>query len=258
MLTAKRRLASVSVLGYLINGVAIIIVVAVVLWLLDVPVPLLLLTTLGSTIGLSLALRNSLSNLFAGVVLTASSRLVPGDFVRLADGEEGYIVDIEWDITTIRQRGNSLIMVPNSVMTAAQIINYDQPEPEIRVQVAVGVSYESDLEEVERVTVEVAESVMRGVSGGVPSYSPNIRYHTFDDSNIGFEVNMQCQRWNDQFRVRHEFIKRLHRRYREEGIVISYPIRTLNTLPGEPLTMVFDNAPSDSAPAGGTQATATG
>jgi small-conductance mechanosensitive channel len=254
MVTTKRPSASVSVLGYLVNGLAIIVVISVILWLLNVSVLLLLLTTLGSTIGLSLALRESLSNLFAGIILTASSRVRAGDFVRLASEDEGHVVDIEWDITTIRRLNNSLIIVPNSEMTKAQIINYDQPGPELRVQVAVGVSYDSDLEMVERVTIEVAEGVMRDVRGGVVSHSPTIRYKTFGDSSIGFNVNLLAQRYDDQFRLQHEFVKRLHQRYQEEGIVMPSPTRTLNTVPGEPLTVVIDDLHRGAAPVSGAQA----
>jgi small-conductance mechanosensitive channel len=81
MLAEQRPSASVSVLRYQINGAAILIVVTVILYTLNIPMPLLLLTILGSTLGLSLAMREPLSNLFAGVLLTASQRLSPGDFV---------------------------------------------------------------------------------------------------------------------------------------------------------------------------------
>jgi small-conductance mechanosensitive channel len=237
LLTAHRPSASVSILTYLINGVGAVIVLTVVLYAFNVSVPLLLFTVLASTFGLTVAFREPLANLFAGTLLTASSRVSPGDFVRLPSGQEGHIVDIEWDITTIQQLWNNQIIVPNSVMAQAEIINYHLPEPELAVKVAVGVSYDSDLEKVERVTIEVAASVMREVSGGVPASSPFIRYTGFGDSQIQFTVFMRGQKFADHILIRHEFVKRLHRRYQEEGIVIPFHIRTLHTPPDKPLAV---------------------
>ena len=95
------------------------------------------------------------------------------------------------------------------------------------VLVDVGVSYGSDLEEVERATVEVAREVMDEVQGGVPGFAPFIRYHTFGDFSITFTVILRAKEFVDQYLIKHEFVKRLHRRYRDEGIEIPFPIRTV-------------------------------
>lgn len=93
--------------------------------------------------------------------------------------------------------------------------------------VPVGVSYDSDLEKVEQITVEVAREALKDVQGGVDGFEPFIRYHTFADSSINFTVILRCQEFVDQYLVKHEFVKRLHKRYRDEGIEIPFPIRTV-------------------------------
>ncbi len=70
---------------------------------------------------------------------------------------------------------------------------------------------------------------MQEVPGGVPGHEPFIRYHTFADSSINFSVILRHGEYTDQYLVVHEFIKRLHARYRTEGIEIPFPIRTLVT-----------------------------
>jgi small-conductance mechanosensitive channel len=90
------------------------------------------------------------------------------------------------------------------------------------------VHYGSDLARVERVTMEVARDVMKNVTGGVPGFEPFIRYHTFGESSIDFTVILRGREFVDQFLVKHEFVKRLHARYAAEGIVIPFPIRTLD------------------------------
>lgn len=232
LITARKPSASVSVLNYLVSGVAVVIVIMVVLYTLNVPTPLLMLTFLGSTLGLSLALREPLSNLFAGVVLTVSQRLNPGDFVRLPSGEEGRVVDIEWDVTSIRHWSDSQIIVPNSFLTKAEIINFDHPSSEYELKVMVGVSYDSDLEQVERVTIEVADDVLRGIGEGelvAPSY---IRFKDFADSDIKLAVYLRCKNFADRNRVRHKFIKLLHKRYQMEGIEMPFPTIELHSHAG--------------------------
>jgi small-conductance mechanosensitive channel len=95
------------------------------------------------------------------------------------------------------------------------------------VLVEVGVAYSSDLARVERVTIEVGREVMREVEGGVPAFEPFIRYHTFGDSSIQFTVILRTREYTGQYLVKHEFIKRLHQRFRAEGIEIPFPMRTL-------------------------------
>ena len=87
---------------------------------------------------------------------------------------------------------------------------------------------DSDLEKVERVTIEVAREVMQSLEGGVPEFEPLVRYHTFGDSGIHFNVLLRGRHINDQYPLKHALIKRLHRRYREEGIEIPFPTRTLH------------------------------
>ncbi len=188
-----------------------------------------LITAMGvGGLAVALALQETLSNLFAGLHIIASRQVRVGDYVKLDTGEEGYVVDITWRNTTIRALPNNLIIVPNSRMASAVVLNYNLPQREMSVIVQVGVSYDSDLEKVEKVTIEVATDVMREVPGGVPEFQPFIRYHTFGDSSINFSVILRAKEFVDQYLIKHEFIKRLHARYREEGIEIPFPIRTVH------------------------------
>jgi small-conductance mechanosensitive channel len=95
------------------------------------------------------------------------------------------------------------------------------------VYTEVGVSYDSDLEKVERVTIETPRGVMREVQGGISGSEPLLRYHTFGDSSINFTVILRISEFINQYLVKHEFIKKLHERYKKEGINIPFPTRTV-------------------------------
>lgn len=208
-----------------------------------------LLTALGvGGLAVALALQDSLTNLFAGVHILASRKVQAGDFIALDNGQEGYVVDTNWRNTTIRQLSNNLIIVPNATLAASVVTNYHHPEEQTSVIVQVGVSYDSDLEHVEAVTCEVGRDVMRMVDGAVRDHEPFIRYHTFADSSVNFSVILRAVEVTGKYLITHEFIKRLHRRYQQEGIEIPFPIRTV-VMSGQPDLAVQANG--GSPPGGG-------
>lgn len=188
-----------------------------------------LLASLGiGSLAIALALQDTLANFFAGIHILVDKPVKVGQFIRLDSGEEGYVIDVGWRTTRVRMIPNNVVVVPNSRLANSIITNYYYPEREMAVLVQVGVHYDSDLALVERVTCQVAKEVMQTVPGGVPEFEPFIRYHTFGDSSIDFTVIMRAREFLDHYRVKHEFIKRLHERYKKEGIVIPFPIRTLD------------------------------
>ena len=178
-------------------------------------------------LAVALALQDTLTNLFAGLQIIVSRQLRPGDYVKLSSGEDGYVVDITWRNTTIREFSNNLIIIPNAKLAQTIVRNYYLPEKGMAVLVQVGVSYDSDLERVEKVVIEVAKEVQHEVPGGFKDFEPFIRYHTFSDFSIKFTVILRCEEFANQFLVKHEFIKRLHKRFKQEKITIPYPIRTV-------------------------------
>ncbi len=188
-----------------------------------------ILATLGvGGLAVALAMQDTLSNLFAGFHLIVSGQIKVGDYIKLENNIEGYVVDINWRITKIKMLPNNIILIPNAKLTQAIITNFHMPEKELAVLVNVGVHYDSDLERVEKITIEVAKEVMKDVQGGVPGFEPFVRYHTFADFSINFTVIMRAKEFVDQYLVKHEFVKRLHARYAKEKIVIPYPIRAVN------------------------------
>lgn len=187
-----------------------------------------LLTALGvGGLAVALALQDTLANLFAGVHLLASKQVQVGDFIRLDSGEEGQILDINWRNTTVQQVQNNHAIIPNAKLAQSVIINYFRPRPEMSVVVPVGVSYDSDLDHVERVTCEVGAEVMREVTGGVTSHMPVVRFAKFGDSSIDLNVVLRTTEFTQQYVIVSEFVKRLHTRYRREGIAVPFPMRTL-------------------------------
>jgi len=189
-----------------------------------------MLTALGvGGLAVALALQEPLANFFAGLFLTLAGQIHVGDYLKLDSGQEGYVVDFSWRSTRLRMLANNLVIVPNARLAQAIVVNHYLPAQDLAVLVEVGVDYGSDLSRVETVVVEVGRDVMREVAGGVPDFEPFIRYHTFADSSVNFSVILRGREFVDQYLIKHEFIKRLHARFDREGIVIPFPIRTIES-----------------------------
>jgi small-conductance mechanosensitive channel len=95
------------------------------------------------------------------------------------------------------------------------------------IWVPCGVSYESDLKKVEKVTLEVAKKIQQNIDGSVKDFEPAFRFKDFGDSNINFIAILRVNDPMKRFSVRNEFIKALKDRFDKEGIEISWPIRKI-------------------------------
>ena len=125
-----------------------------------------ILTALGvGGLAIALALKDTLSDVFSGLHILLSGKVKPGDFAELDSGERGYISDITWRNTTMLERTNNVINIPNSKLSTAIIKNYDSGDSSFSVRIPVGVSYNSDLEHVASVTKNVAIDVAKDVEG---------------------------------------------------------------------------------------------
>jgi len=193
-----------------------------------------ILTALGvGGLAVALALQDTLSNLFSGLNIIASKQIKPGDFIKLDNQEEGLVTDITWRYTTIKAMPNNRIIVPNFKLASAIITNYNLPQEDLTVSIPVHVSYNSDLDFVEKVTLEVANHIQQTTEGAVKEHEPTLSFKEFGPSGIHFSVVLRAKDFNAQFLLKHHFIKRLHEEYSKHKIEIPYQTITLinNQLP---------------------------
>ncbi|MCC6672330.1 MAG: mechanosensitive ion channel family protein [Planctomycetes bacterium] len=127
----------------------------------------------------------------------------------------------------MRRPPNELVIVPNAKLAGAVTTNHHLPDPEDAVMVNVGVRYDSDIAQVERVTVVVVREVKQEVPGDVPGFTRSIRYNASAASSGDSPVILRAREVVEQHLIRHESTKRLHKGYRGEGIEVSFPRRTL-------------------------------
>jgi small-conductance mechanosensitive channel len=186
-----------------------------------------ILTALGiGGLAVALALQDTLSNLFAGFYVAVARQIRLGDYIKLNTGEEGYVADIGWRSTTIRSLNSNMIIVPNAKLAQAIVTNYYLPEKRMSASLQVGVSYRSDLEQVEQVLLAVARAGTADIPGMLADPAPSVAFDPgFGESSLGFTVNFMVAEFSNQFGVRNELKKRIFQRFRQDGIEIPFPTR---------------------------------
>ncbi|MCL2145169.1 MAG: mechanosensitive ion channel family protein [Endomicrobia bacterium] len=190
-----------------------------------------ILTALGiGSLAVALALQDTLGNLFAGMNLVANKQIMRGDYIKLDSGQEGTVIDINWRTTRIMELSNNIITIPNLKLSSAVITNYHTQQPELTVSVNCGVSYDSDLDKVEKTAIAAAKEVIDIMPGGVKTYTPAVRFNQFAESSINFAVIFKVRDMYSKGEILHEVVKKLHKRFEEENIVIPFPRRVVSIL----------------------------
>ena len=187
-----------------------------------------MITALGvGGLAVSLALKDTLSDVFAGLHILLSKKVQVGDFVQIDTGDMGYVQNISWRNTTIMERTNNIIHIPNTRLSSAIIKNFDSGDPSFSIKIPVGVGYGSDLEKVEKVTQEVIDEIQNSLEETNKNYQPAMRFQNFGESSINLMVYFRGNRYGDQNPIINSFIKLLHKKYAEAGIEIPFPMRTI-------------------------------
>lgn len=225
--------ASEGIIRGMVRVLILVVGTLIILEALGVSITPLIASLGVGSLAVALALRDTLANLFAGIFMVFDKPVSVGQYIRLESGERGYVEDIGLRSTRIRTRRDETIIIPNDRIINSVIYNYSQPEPEFSHRIEVSVGYDSDLEHVERVTMEVAEYIQNNSNGAVPGFKPFMRYHTFGADGICFFVNFRVRGYDTRRGTLHQFMKMLHARYNEEGITIPFPQRTVSLAPDE-------------------------
>ncbi len=218
LLPMVRRVAVV-----LIYGMGVLLVLSV----LGIPIsPLIAGLGLGG-VAVALAIQPTLSNLFAGTYVMTEGVVSPGDYIEMEGGIAGYVLEVGWRSTRLRTWSNTLVVVPNARFAETIITNYYKPDPPINVYLTCGVSYDSDLTRVEAVSMDVMNRVLETSPHGVKEYGAYFGFDNFGDSNVDFWLFVQAKNRLASFELRSALINELHRRFAGDGIVINYPVRSI-------------------------------
>lgn len=213
--------AITSLLKIIIFVISLIVLLAI--WGVDLA-PMLTSASIMSAVVL-FAAKDTISNFFAGFTIIVDQPYKIGDYVDLST-ERGEVVEIGLRSTRIKTRDDILISIPNSIIANEKIINESAPQKKFRVRVPIGVSYNSDIDLVEKILLEIAvenENIY-------PDPEPRVRFRSFGDSSLDFELLGWAKEPELRGLTIHQINKEIVKRFREHNVEIPYPQRDLHII----------------------------
>jgi len=215
-------------LGYALNTFfkyfSLIIGFFISIRLIGIDLRFLLVFAGAAGIGIGLGLQNMAANVISGFTIIFGGKIRKGDWIEVGE-TLGVVTDIYFRATKVRSRDNIEYLIPNSDLISNTIVNYSLSSPLIRIELPVGVSYNADPREVERIIVGVAEKEPL-----VSNYEkPLVRFVEYGDSSINFELLV----WIDvsavpRRKVRSALYFAIFDEFKKAGIEIPFPQRDLH------------------------------
>jgi len=181
-------------------------------------------TALGiGSLAIGMAAKDSLAHVISGFTLMLDRPFRIGDRIQLAGGQVGDVADIGLRSTKIKTLDNMLLIIPNSDLCNTMVVNQAFPDCRVRGRVNVGVAYGSDVEQVKGILLETAleiDEVLRDPY-------PEPYFVSFGESALNMSLFFWVAEYGKLFAVTDRVNSQVVRRFRENGIEIPFPIRTV-------------------------------
>ncbi|MEO7037082.1 MAG: mechanosensitive ion channel domain-containing protein [Polyangiaceae bacterium] len=186
-------------------------------------------------VGIGLGLQNIAQNFVSGIILLVERPVARGDFVRIGDAV-GIVSDIGMRATRVITRDEVTIIVPNSQLIAAQVINHSVPTTNLRIAVNVGVAYGSDVERVRQVLLDVASADPELL----PEPAHEVRFVNFGDSSLDFSLLVWISNPREDQRVASRLRFAIDAAFRAANIEIPFPQRDVHIRSAKGLSLERD------------------
>lgn len=185
------------------------------------------------SVGIGFGLQNVASNFVSGLILLFERPIKIGDRITVGD-VEGNITAINMRSTTVRTLNNITIIVPNSEFISSQVINWSHGDPKIRLDVEVGVSYNSDLETV----ITSLEKVAQESQDVLKEPKPEVIFSNFGDSSWNMQLRIWLENPYEYQRIRSRINCAIVKKFRENRVEIPYPQRDLHLRSSLPVPII--------------------
>jgi len=236
-------------------GIFVATVIGVVGWW-GVDLFVLATATGGMALGIGLALKETMENYFAYILIRKDKIFTEGDRVQLASGYNGYVHRITPRVTYVRHGLNeSLAIIPTRQLVSAEIINYTKEIKLVPAIVDVGVSYLNATTRVASILVKVGKRALVEVIDSnehhvarqtrcpyldqnkpscgcdkdihVDIAQPTVRFNKFNDSSLDFAIIVYVRDYGSQFKMKSDMRVIMYEEFKKYDIRIPWPIRTV-------------------------------
>ncbi len=236
-------------------GIFIVTVIGIITWW-GVDLVILATATGGLALGVGLALKETMENYFAYIMIRKDKIVKQGDRITLPSGYNGLVYKITPRVTYIRHGLNeSLAIIPTKLLVSAEIINFTKEFKLVPAGIDVGVSYLNDPKQVEAILIKIGKRAMKEVKDDngvhlarqkrcpyldehkqscgcdknllVDVGDPVVRFNNFDDSALAFAVRVFVRDYGSQFKMKSEMRVIMYQEFKKYDIRIPWPIRTV-------------------------------
>ncbi len=175
-------------------------------------------------LALGFAFKDAASNFISGIYMAIKSPINPGDLISY-DNIYGLVKEIGLRATTITSLQGQDVIVPNRLIIE-NIYTHFTANRSRRIDLEVGVSYGDDLEKTEEVTL----AAIKKIDYILKTKPIDLYFTAFGDSSIDLIVRywVNFRKETDYLRAMSDGIKNIKKAYEENGITITFPIRTLD------------------------------
>ncbi len=173
-------------------------------------------------VGIGFGLQNIAQNFVSGLILLIERPVRHGDFIRVGNNY-GTVDDIGLRATHIITRDEVTMIIPNSALVTAEVVNHSRPTTNLRIRVDVGVAYGTDTAKVKRVLLEVAKSV----PSVLDTPGAEVRLEAFADSAMMFSLLCWIGHAKEDLRISSSLRFAVEAAFRKEGIEIPFPQREI-------------------------------
>ncbi len=221
--TADDRL--IPLIEKILKALVIIIAVIFVFDVWNVNITPLLTTAGIAGIAIALAVKDSLANILGGLQLVLDKTFKVGDKVELESGELGVILDIGLRSTKLKTYDNEVVYIPNGQLANSRIKNFTVPDLSIRVNVAFGVEYGSETEQVRKVVLEAVKKV----DAVLDDPAPSVHFIEMSDYSLDFKARAWVKDYNQAYSTKLKVRDAIYAALNQAGIGIPFPTRTVYT-----------------------------
>jgi potassium-dependent mechanosensitive channel len=167
-----------------------------------------------------LAVQSNLSNFFAGIALNIERPMRPGDWIKIGDAPVAQVVDVSWRTTKVRTFANTMLNIPNSVVTGARLENFSYPEKHFMVESELHVAPERD-------PAQICELLLDGLRMVVPADGrPHLgkigaAYKGVDALGARYVINFDCINRSVAGSQEHRALICVYEALRRAGVVLT-------------------------------------
>ena len=167
------------------------------------------------------AMQSTLADLFSGIALNIERPYRVGDWVQIDGNLVGNVQEINWRATRLRSADGNTVVLPNSKLAAAQIVNYDAPAPRYRASVLVPLDARVPPGIAKEALAAAALKAMRVCADP----GPTVETKAIEYSTVVYEVRYWVDSFSDDSSVHDEVTTSIWYALDAAGIAIGQPMQ---------------------------------